>query len=185
MFVYEVDEHITLRQLNLQDANQLFALIDSNRSYLREWLPWLDTNVNPDDSIAFIEHILQSYEAKKGLTAGIFYQDKLVGIAGFNAFDWTNRIGYIGYWIGQDYQGYGIITSVVRALTDYAFTEAQLNRVDIRAAFTNKKSRAIPERLGFKEEGILRQSEWLYDHYVDHVVYGMLASDWVENKRDQ
>lgn len=58
MFVYEVDEHITLRQLNLQDANQLFALIDSNRSYLREWLPWLDTNVSSDDSIAFIEHIL-------------------------------------------------------------------------------------------------------------------------------
>ncbi|MBP2078665.1 GNAT family N-acetyltransferase [Oceanobacillus polygoni] len=181
MFVYEVDEHITLQQLKLQDANQLFQLIDRNRSYLREWLPWLDTNVEPEDSLAFIDHMLQASKDKKGLTAGIFYQDKLVGVAGFNVFDWTNRIGYIGYWIGQDYQGKGIITNVVRALTDYAFTEAQLNRVDIRAAFTNNKSRAIPERLGFKEEGLLRQAEWLYDHYVDHVVYGMLASDWRKN----
>jgi ribosomal-protein-serine acetyltransferase len=40
------------------------------------------------------------------------------------------------------------------------------------------KSRAIPEKLGFVQEGITRQEEWLYDHYVDHVIYGLLAKDW-------
>jgi len=44
--------------------------------------------------------------------------------------------------------------------------------------FENKKSRAIPKRLGFKEEGIIRQTEWLYDRFVDHVVYGMLIDEW-------
>lgn len=70
------------------------------------------------------------------------------------------------------------MTSVSKALTDYAFTELKLNKVEIRAAAENQKSRSIPERLGYKEEGTIRQAEWLYDHYVDHVVYGMLAEEW-------
>ena len=42
----------------------------------------------------------------------------------------------------------------------------------------NHKSRAIPERFGFKKEGMIRQAEWLYDHYVDHIIYGLLAREW-------
>jgi ribosomal-protein-serine acetyltransferase len=52
--------------------------------------------------------------------------------------------------------------------------------VEVRAAPGNRRSRAIPERLGFRQEGILRDAEWLYDHYVDLVVYAMLADDWPE-----
>lgn len=58
------------------------------------------------------------------------------------------------------------------------FNELKLNRVDIRAAEENIKSRAIPERLGFVCEGQIRQAEWLYDHYVNHIVYGMMAAEW-------
>lgn len=73
------------------------------------------------------------------------------------------------------------MTRVTQALIDHAFTDLDFNRVEIRAAFENTKSRSIPERLGFKQEGQIRQAEWLYDHYVDHVIYGMLASDWDNN----
>jgi ribosomal-protein-serine acetyltransferase len=45
------------------------------------------------------------------------------------------------------------------------------------------KSRAIPERLSFRIEGIMRQNEWLYDHFVDHVVYGMIRSDYVNIRK--
>lgn len=56
--------------------------------------------------------------------------------------------------------------------------ELKLNRVEIRAGVHNLKSRAIPERLGFINEGTIRQAEWLYDCYIDHVIYGILESDW-------
>ena len=70
------------------------------------------------------------------------------------------------------------MTRSCKALVNFVFDEIGLNRVEIRAAVHNWKSRAIPERLGFTQEGIIRDAEWLYDHYVDHVVYGMLKREW-------
>jgi ribosomal-protein-serine acetyltransferase len=53
-----------------------------------------------------------------------------------------------------------------------------LNRLVITCATQNQKSRAIPERLGFVHEGIARDAEWLYDHFVDHDIYAKLHCDW-------
>lgn|SRR5690625_38667 len=178
MFIVEVDEEITLKMLNAADAEELFAITDRSREYLREWLPWLDNTKSVDDSLQFIKNNFQLYAERKGVTAGIFYNGSLAGVAGYNELDWVNKIAYIGYWLDIEHQGKGIMTRAVRALTDYAFEEFDLNRVDIRAAVGNVKSRAIPERLGYKKEGVLRQSEWLYDHFVDHAVYSMLKSEW-------
>jgi len=74
------------------------------------------------------------------------------------------------------------MTDTVKALLQYAFEVLQLHKVEIRAAEGNQKSRAIPERLGFVKEGTIRAAEWLYDHYVDHVVYGLLVSEWQQRK---
>jgi len=92
--------------------------------------------------------------------------------------DWTNRKTEIGYWLGESFQGRGLVTKSCRVLIDYAFNELKLNRVEMRCGVENKKSRNIPEKLGFREEGVVRQAGWLHDHFVDYVIYGMLASEW-------
>jgi len=179
MFIYEVDDEITIRMLNASDAEALFTITDNSRTYLRNCLPWVDNTKTSKDSLEFILHSFELYANKHGLNAGIFYKEELVGMVSLNQFDWTNRIGYIGYWLSKNYQGKGIMTRAVRALIDQSFNYFELNKVEIRAAVHNKSSRAIPERLGFKKEGILRQVEWLYDHYVDHTVYGLLKNEWI------
>ena len=70
------------------------------------------------------------------------------------------------------------VTKACRTLITYAFTELGLNKVEICCATENIRSCAIPKRLGFKQEGILRDAEWLYNHFVDHAVFGMLAREW-------
>jgi ribosomal-protein-serine acetyltransferase len=178
MFIYTINEKLSLKLPEVNDAEELFHLTDSSREYLREWLPWLDGTKTPEDTEEFIKFCLSSYAEQKSLTALILFEGKIAGTAGFNKVDWSNRTAYIGYWLGQDYQGHGIMTKTAKALTDYAFNELKLNKVEIRAAAKNRKSRSVPERLGFINEGRIRQAEKLYDQFVDHEVYGMLAEEW-------
>jgi ribosomal-protein-serine acetyltransferase len=76
-----------------------------------------------------------------------------------------------------------LATKSCRALIDYAFDGLKLNRVEIQCGLENIKSRKIAEKLGFREEGVVRQSGWLQNRFVDFVIYGMLTSDW-QNKID-
>lgn len=175
-----IDNTLSLRTVTLADAETIFALTNASRSTLREWLPWLDMTTDIQDTRNYIQSCIASFEAKKSLSTVIIYNGEIIGIAGFNNINHANKTAYIGYWLSKDAQGHGIMTRVVEALCRYAFEELQFNKVEIRAAVGNTKSRAIPERLGFEKEGTIRSAEWLYDHFVDHVVYGMLANEWTQ-----
>lgn len=179
MFFHTVNENIQLKILEMRDADELFRLSDRNRNYLRAWLPWVDHTVSVEQSKEFIQHSLKQFADNNGFNLGIYYKNTLAGCIGLHCIDWSNRKTSIGYWLAEEYQGLGLMTSACKALIHFIFHDLGLNRVEIRAAVFNSKSRAIPERLNFQQEGIIRQAEWLSDHYVDHVVYGMLREDWL------
>ena len=173
-----IDDDIVLKILELEDADSLFSLVDSNRFYLRQWLPWVDTNATLENSKLFILSTREQHELNLGFQCGIWFGGTLAGIIGFQRIDWMNRNVEIGYWLGEKFQGHGIMTKACQTLVDYAFYEYQLQRVQIRCATGNTKSNAIIERLGFIKEGMTRQAELLYDHYVDLYIYGMTANEW-------
>jgi ribosomal-protein-serine acetyltransferase len=178
MFEHHVDDEIKLRLLAPRHADALFSVVDSNRQHLRLWLPWLDANVAVSDTLHFIQATQRQFVGNAGFTAGVWYCGELAGIIGHNRIDWESRISWLGYWLAEGFQGKGIMTKSCRTLVNHAFTELNLNRIDIRCAVGNSKSRAIPERLGFQQEGVIREAEWLYDRFVDHIVYGLLKSQW-------
>lgn len=96
-----------------------------------------------------------------------------------NLSNWTNQTTELTYWLGEEHQGLGLMTNCCRVLTNYAFDNLNLNRVEIRA--NNLKSAAIPERLRFCQEGILREAEWVNDRFVDNIVYSLLRKDWKQS----
>lgn len=110
----------------------------------------------------------------------IFSQNKIAGVIGFNQIDTVNSVGYIGYWLGEKYNGKGIMTKSVQELVEIGYSYYSLNRIDIRCAVENSRSRAIPERLGFQNEGIIRHAVKYYDTYQDIVIYGLLKNDVVK-----
>lgn len=173
-----LDDELSLQQLGPGHVQALFALTEANREYLRQWLPWLDTVSTVDDTAAFIAVVTDKFEQSGVPHFAVFYKGVMCGVAGFHDINMQHRIGTVGYWLGRRYQGKGIITRAVKELLRLGFVELGLNRVEIRCAEDNVKSRAIPERLGFKNEATLRQCEWLYTRYVNHVVYSMLASEY-------
>ena len=178
MFHRRVDEHVELRLPALTDSIELFALVDRNREHLRRWLPWVDANKSPGDSRAFVATTLKQYADRLGFSAMVVVDGAIAGVVGFHGISWPNRHTSMGYWLAERHQGRGIMTRSCRVLVRHAFLELDLHRIEIRVAPGNARSRAIPERLGFKVEGQLRQAEWLHDHFVDHVVYGLLRGEW-------
>ena len=177
MLIAAIDD-IELRLLEPRHTAALADLTEPNLDHLGEWLPWAGTWSGPDDTRAFLEGAMAQFGRNQGFQAGIWAGGRLAGVAGLHAVSWMNRRTSIGYWLGQDHTGRGIMTRAVAALTDYVFADMGLNRVEIRCASGNEKSLAIPRRLEFVEEGCLRDNERLGDRLVDHVVFGMLAGDW-------
>jgi ribosomal-protein-serine acetyltransferase len=177
MFYFNVDEFVSLKLLENHDAEEIFEVLDQNREYLREWLPWVDDMENHEDYLPVIKMWLEQFANNDGFQAGIYYQNHFVGMIGFHGVDRRNHKTTIGYWLAEGYQGKGIMTKAVEKIVGHAFQSWKLNRAEIHCGAGNVKSRAIPERLGFTNEGTIRDGECLYGKFHDLVIYGMLARD--------
>ncbi|SFG56588.1 ribosomal-protein-serine acetyltransferase [Halobacillus alkaliphilus] len=182
MFTYKIDEETSLKLIEHKDAEELFELSDLSRDHLRVWLPWIDFTHSVEDTKKFIHGCLERYARNNGLTVCILSKGKIAGVVDFHEINWAHKRTSIGYWMGAEYTGRGLLTKACRHLFTYAFEELRLNRIEIRAAEENSKSRAIPERLGFVQEGMIRDAANMYGSYVNHVVYGMLARDWFSDR---
>lgn len=166
-----------LRLLRTEDARELHALVEANREYLARWLPWAGSQELPGTE-EFIAETQDQRARNDGFQACVAPEGPIIGMAGFHSVNWVNRHTSIGYWLAEDHQGRGIKTTAVRALVDHAFGEWSLHRVEIHCAPANHRSRAIPERLGFREEVTLREAELVGGRYLDSVVYGLLEGEW-------
>jgi ribosomal-protein-serine acetyltransferase len=167
-----------MRQFQPADAETVFAVVDRNRMHLRQWLPWVDSSHSPEDIRQFIGRVVAQFEADLGPNTGIWVDGVFAGNVGCHPIDWANRSCSVGYWIDAAQQGKGAITRCCAAMLDYLFDELRLHRVEIRCGTGNTRSCAIPERLGFTREGLLREAEWVNDRWVDLVVWGMIEDQW-------
>ena len=176
--VLKAGRGLELRPLSLRDARTLCALVDANRERLRRWLPWPDANRTVQDSRAYIQGVQARARRGQARAYGLWWKENLVGVAGFVWIDAANLSAGIGYWLAESAEGRGLMSAAVAALLRHGFRDLKLNRIEIRAGVRNRRSRAIPERLGFRHEGTLRQAERLPERLVDHAVYAMLAGEW-------
>ena len=173
--VIVVDTNIRLKEIELEDTEVIFKTIINERDYLGEWLPFVELTRDISFTRCFVEGYLNS--DRKDLTCAIFYQNQFVGIIGLKDTDFNNKKTEIGYWLSEPYQHKGIITNSCKSLINFIFDKMDFNRIQIRVAKGNLKSQYIPERLGFKREGIERDGE-LHSHgFVDLVVFSLLKAD--------
>lgn len=178
VFFQTEKEGLFLKLIDPTDSHALFQLVDSSRSYLREWLPFVDGTQSEGDTLQFIQSAQTQYGRNDGFQAGIWNKDRLLGMVGLHHVNWSNCRTSIGYWLAEDAQGNGFMTAACKAVISFCFEYYHLNRIDLHAAVANRKSCAVAERLGFVQEGTLRDAEWLYDHFVDHAAYSLLQRDW-------
>jgi ribosomal-protein-serine acetyltransferase len=179
---FALSDKIHLRFLEPSDAEELHALVDANRARLSPWMPWAASQ-DLAATRTFIDDTRTQFARNDGFQTAVVEDGRIIGVIGFGGVDWPNRSTEIGYWIAATHEGRGIVTRGVRALVDHAFGAWELHRVEIQAAPENTRSQAVPLRLGFRREGVLRECELVGDRFLDGVIFSVLAADWAPDGR--
>lgn len=167
-----------LRQLEPEDAEEIFAVVCANREHLGRWLPWVESTGAAEDTRRFLEQVAANRAEGKTVAYSLRVGGELAGLAGLHDIDMANGTAQIGYWLAAKHEGRGRMTAAVRALIGMAFRDLGLARIEIRCAAGNVRSQAIPKRLGFTLEATLRGAQQLHDGRVDVRVYGLLREEW-------
>jgi len=167
-----------MRLLDPSQAAPIFAAVDADRDYLREWLPWVDRSQRVEDTRVFLE--LQQMNQKEGTAYGygLWRSQRIRGIVGLHDVNMADRHCKIGYWLARQEQGRGQMTRAVRALLGVCFESLNMERVEINMATGNRPSAAIPVRLGFTEEGVLRHAQLVNGRFLDLRVFSLLREEF-------
>jgi ribosomal-protein-serine acetyltransferase len=178
IFSFKIDKEISLVKPTTILAQQHFELLDLNRDFFGEWFEWIHTVKSVEDSKVFVKESLEKESLLSTFCFHIMYNEKLVGQINLFGLSAKHFNGEIGYWLDKDHNGKGIMTKCVRAILNFGFNDLNLNRIEICCATENEKSKAIPQKLGFRLEGTLRQNNFLSGKFSDTEVYSILKSEF-------
>lgn len=183
MFKLDIDNTLSLALVQPSFAAEYLTIVSRDRAYLAQWLVWPEHGKDQEFFARFIEQSLHDYALGKSMTCGIIYQGELVGNISFNTINHTLKKVEIGYWLAQAQQGKGIVTKAVAEMIEIAFTQLDMEKVQVSAAEHNSPSRRVCERLGFTLEGVITRAENLNGRVVDHAIYGLSRERWIQQSR--
>lgn len=172
------EDNIRLEIISGKHAQGLFEAVDQNREHLSAFLPWVKHMQSVDDFSNYINRCEQLNLQEQELNYVIYLEGDIVGRIGLHDINLQHMNASLGYWITRNATGKGIVTRCCSLLIDHAFNVLGLQRIEIRAAALNDKSRAIPVKLHFTFEGLLRQAELVNGVFHDLCVYSILKDEW-------
>lgn len=151
-------ERVLLRPYHPDDAQSLMEAVEESREHIRPWLPFADEHRSVEESRDWIIKQQAKWLLRETMNMALCEKEtgRYLGGIGLMPHDWD--IGYfeIGYWLRASAEGHGYMVEAVKLLADYALAELKANRVEIKCDERNDRSAAVARRLGFKEEGCLR-----------------------------
>jgi len=126
--------------------------------HLKPWMPWAQKAPTVEESEEHCRRSVAKFILREDLTLSIYTRDgkEFVGSTGLHRANWEVPSFHIGYWVVAAFEGRGFITEAVNALTRYAFGVLRARRVEIRCDVENVRSLVVMKRLGFVQEGVLR-----------------------------
>lgn len=150
-------ERLTIRGPLPGDGIVVRTAVVESQAELKQWLPWAVNIPSETEYEANVRKGQIRFLAREDLWMMLFLKGTniLVGGSGLHRINWEVPKLEIGYWVRSSYAGKGYISEAVNAITHYAFTECQANRVEIRCDELNVRSAAVAQRTGFNHEGTL------------------------------
>ncbi|EJN99320.1 GNAT family N-acetyltransferase [Oenococcus oeni] len=161
-----------------KQAEELFEIIETDRKALSEWMPWTKNVKSKKDEIEFINYAREKNAKYQLLELAIIAGNQPIGMIDLHSIDRDDRRAEVGYWMFSKYQGKGIMTESLKRLLSIAFDELDLNKIIVMADSKNEKSRAIPQRLGFRQEGTLKEEIFMNKQFRDLDVFAITTSEY-------
>lgn len=161
-----------------KQAEELFEIIETDRKALSEWMPWTKNVKSKKDEIEFINYAREKNAKYQLLELAIIAGNQPIGMIDLHSIDRDDRRAEVGYWMFSKYQGKGIMTESLKHLLSIAFNELDLNKIIVMADSKNEKSRAIPQRLGFRQEGTLKEEIFMNKQFRDLDVFAITTSEY-------
>lgn len=174
------------------DGKAMFEAIDASRESLLPWMAWArHSHGSVEESEAYVASTTRGYRERLCLDYPMGIFDRATGMwlggTGLHELDITLGQAEVGYWIRGDRQGEGLCTEAVRALLAVALAGQErggwgLRRLVVYHAIQNVASRKVCERLGLRQEALLRQARFIGPPgegpgWYDVVGYGILADE--------
>jgi len=163
-----------LRRYSLKDLDAVWALVDAERDRLGPWMPWIASTTTLEHQRTWLARVVADSESLDG--CGLWVDGRYAGGVGLST-DPFGITGELGYWVGAEFEGRGLVSKACLALIGFGFG-AGLHRMMIRAGVRNVRSRAVAERLGFTFEGIHRGEGRGTGGFYDLACYGLLEDEW-------
>lgn len=154
-------DRLLLRMPVSGDGHVVNAAICASLAELKPWLHFAQEEPSLHETEINLLESRVKFLKKEGFRYLIFTKDthEFIGTTGFHGVEWDVPKMEMGYWINTSSAGNGYMLEAVKALTELAFSTLLCQRLEIQCDAENAKSRAIPEKLGFVLEGILRNDE--------------------------
>ena len=150
-------EGIALRRWRISDLDDHYAIVQPSMPELSQWMSWATNGYSKEASEGFLKFSNQAWENGEDFAFAILENGKIAGSAslmrplkGDNGFA-------IGYWVATSCTGRGLAKRASIILTKIAF-DIGAECVQIGHDINNVRSRAIPEKLGFKCLGEIKST---------------------------
>jgi ribosomal-protein-alanine N-acetyltransferase len=170
-------DRLILREMTHGDAEAVFKLFSDEAVTQTMDIYKFETI---ERAHRLINLVAERYRRKEGLRWGITFKDdnRIIGTAGFNYLDDRTLRGEIGYDLEQAQWGKGLTTEAVRAVLKFGFATIGLNRIEATTNLHNIASIKVLYKLGFKEEGIMREYGYWREEFQDLRMFSLLKREF-------
>lgn len=177
-FTYHIDDHLSLAFPQLDAAEELFSVIESDRPHIEAFIDAMSETKTLKDELAFLKMKLHGYAEGTDYLFIILQDQEICGCIDIHGIDQKVGKGEIGYWLHSSFTKQGIVTKSVEAVCSLAFTEFGLNKLLIFVDVENDASNRVAQRCGFALTSTEPQDSLLFGKLRDMNHYTLLKEHY-------
>ncbi|GAS81205.1 GCN5 family acetyltransferase [Paenibacillus amylolyticus] len=171
-------KRLLLKEIRQSDSQDIFHIFSSD-----EVTKFYDVESfkNMKQAEALIQRWNERFENGQVIRWGIALKSdgRVIGTCGFHGWLKQHHKAAMGYELAPEFWQQGYMTEVAQEIVEYGFNNLELNRIEAFVEPENTGSRELLKKIGFSEEGILKENYYWKDRFVDNVIYAFLKKEYV------